>query len=170
MDGHEFLNQNPCIQSWPDDFHFSTFFSVAQRNSKCMSPSGPSLSPCNSFSCYLSIWPFCYVLSVPIFYFKIVLLPLHSIVGLSLCILHLPVVSFLLLFSNVLFCLYYLTCSPNLQVFFLSRISLNLSLHIALSGLSAVLFWSFYPNISQCIFPSLAVLLVVTVSLPILVT
>ena len=35
------------------------------------------------FSCYLPIWPFCYILSVPIFSFKIVLFLLHPIVGSS---------------------------------------------------------------------------------------
>ena len=43
------------------------------------------------FSFYLSVWSFCYALSVPIFYSKIVLLPLHLVVYLSLCIIHLLV-------------------------------------------------------------------------------
>ena len=43
------------------------------------------------FSCYLFNRPFYYVLSVPIFYSKIILLPLHPVVGLSSCILNLLV-------------------------------------------------------------------------------
>ena len=42
-------------------------------------------------SCYLVIQLFCYVLSVSIFYSKIVLFILHSIVDLSLCTFHQPV-------------------------------------------------------------------------------
>ena len=48
------------------------------------------------FSSDLSIQPVCYAFSVPIFYSKIVLLPLHPIVGMSSCSLH-------LLFGRVFF-------------------------------------------------------------------
>ena len=40
------------------------------------------------FPRYLSIRSFCYVLFIPIFYSKIVLLPLHLIVGMSSCTLY----------------------------------------------------------------------------------
>ena len=58
--------------SCPDVFQFSIFLNVALSESRCMSASGPSSSPCNSFPSYLFIWLFCYVLFVPIFYPKIV--------------------------------------------------------------------------------------------------
>ena len=63
-----FLNQNPCMTSWSDVYQFDTFFSVPLNEFKCISVLGSSPRLCNSFSYYLSIWPFCYVFSIPIFY------------------------------------------------------------------------------------------------------
>ena len=57
----------------------------------------------NSFPCYLSIQPFCYVLFITIFYSKIVLLPLHQVVCMSSCIL-------LLVVGRILFIYFGLSC------------------------------------------------------------
>ena len=43
------------------------------------------------FLCYLVILHFCYVLFVPLFFSKIVLLRLHPVAGMSSCIHHLLV-------------------------------------------------------------------------------
>ena len=61
----------------------------------------------------------------------------------------------------VLFVLFY-------PVLVSSESSFELSLLVVFSDLSAVLFWSVHSNISLSVFPSLALSLVVTVSLPIL--
>ena len=60
--------------------------------------------------------------------------------------------------------------SVIVSVSLLSPESFELLLQVALSHLSAVLFGSFHPNISSRVFPSLALLLVVAISLPVLLT
>ena len=40
---------NPCISSWPGAFQFATFLSVAFSGSRCISASGSSSVPWNSF-------------------------------------------------------------------------------------------------------------------------
>ena len=111
--------------------------------------SGPSSSPCNFFRFNVSIRNFYYVISVPIFYSKIVLLPLHPVVGMSSCIL-------LLLFGGIFFRCFGKFCFvcigiPCLVIFYVSPLSLiffDLSLQAVFSDLAAVLLWSFHPNIS----------------------
>ena len=49
MDGLEFLNQNPCIPSWPGVFQFSTFFSFSSVETTTTFTSGTPSSPSNSF-------------------------------------------------------------------------------------------------------------------------
>ena len=95
------------------------------------------------YPCYLFNQSFCYVLSVPISYSKIVLLPLHLVVGL-----------FLLLgrfFFNY-FGISRFVCivwpSPAIfWVFLLSLISFDLFLQVSLSDMSAVLFCYSHINI-----------------------
>ena len=119
---------------------------------------GVFLGPCNSFSIFLSIRPLCYVLSVSIFYSKIILLPLHPLVGLSSCILHLLVgIIFFRNFGISCFICIVWRCISIFWAFFLSPIYFDLFFLIVLSNLSAVLFWSFHPNMSRCIFPSLGI-------------
>ena len=43
-----FLNQKPCIPSWPGIFQFDIFFSVVLSKSVCISAFGPSLRPSSS--------------------------------------------------------------------------------------------------------------------------
>ena len=74
------------IMTWHFPIRF--FLSVALSISKCMSALGPSLSLCKSV--FYLIYPFgffYYVLSVPIFCSKILLILLHPVVGLPSCIL-----------------------------------------------------------------------------------
>ena len=115
-----FLNQNPCVSSLPGVFQFCNFFNVALSDCRCMSTLGSSSSSCNSFSMLFIQSAFRYVLSIPIFYSKVFLLPSHPVVGLYSSVLHLLVWgNFLWLFWNVLFCEYFLT----LYRYFLSLLS-----------------------------------------------
>ena len=75
------------MPSWPGVFQFSTFFNVDLSYFRCMSTSGPFFS--SLFSFYLSIRSFYYVLSVTMFYSKIVLFLLHQVIGMYSCILNL---------------------------------------------------------------------------------
>ena len=121
------------------------------------------------FLCYLSIWLFNYFLSVPIFYSKIVLLPLHPIVGMSTWILNFLVSRiFFRYFGMSNFVYIARPCHGIFQVFLLSPISFDSSFRVALSNLSAVLFLSSYPNIFPSFFYSLEFLLVVAISLSVL--
>ena len=63
------------------------FLSVALCESRYIFASGPYSSPSNSFPMLLCIRLFRYVLFVPIFCIKIVLLPCRPVVGISSCIL-----------------------------------------------------------------------------------
>ena len=66
---------------------FRTFLSVTLCESKCIFILRASSSPCTFFPCCLSSRISCYLLSVPIFCSKIVLLPLHPVIGMYSCIL-----------------------------------------------------------------------------------
>ena len=44
-----FLNQKPCIPSWPGAFQFDILFSIVLSKSTCISIFGPSSSPSSSF-------------------------------------------------------------------------------------------------------------------------
>ena len=82
----------------------------------CIFNSGLSMSPCNSFPCYLCIRLFCYF-SLFLYLSYLCLLPLHLVISVSLCIL--PVRAdriFVRSFYNILFCLYCLILSPNFFV------------------------------------------------------
>ena len=84
----EFLNQIPCIPSWPSIFQFCTFWVLLWAISGVFLPRGLLRVLVILFSCYLSIRPFSYVVSVPIFYFKMALIPFNPVVDLPTCILH----------------------------------------------------------------------------------
>ena len=64
------------MPSWHGIFQFGSFLSIALIGSRCISALTPSSHPCNFFMFFLSTQPFCYVLSIPIFYGKIILFPL----------------------------------------------------------------------------------------------
>ena len=111
----------------------------------CISVSVPSSSPCNFFPCYLSIWHFCYVLPVPVFFSKIVLLPLHPIIGLSWCFL-LEIVGkiFFRYFEMSYFVYIAGLCLGIFKFSFLSPVSYDLYPQILLFDLAAVLALSFF--------------------------
>ena len=97
------------------------------------------------FLYHLSILSSCFVLSVPIFYTKIVLHPLHPVADLSSCILHLLVDRIFLRYFET-FCF---VCIDWVSL--LSPISFDLSLIVLLSDL----FCFFHLYISLRVFPSL---------------
>ena len=82
---------------------------------------GPSLLLVALFSCCLSIWLFCYDLSIPIFCCKIFFLPLHHIVWMSLCI---PLLAGGIIF-HCFFCIVW-SCLSIFLVFLLFVILSNL--------------------------------------------
>ena len=145
---------------WSGVFQFGTIFSVTQGHFRCISVSSPFSRPCNSFSCYLSIPLFCYVLSIPIFYSKIVLLPLHPVVTMSSSILW--------LFWNILFWLYYLTLSLYLLTF---PSFANIFWFVSLSWIvwfACSFVWVFSFQHIPMIFPFLTTSLVLVISLAVL--
>ena len=77
VDEYDILNQNSCMPSCSGFFHFNTFLSVSQCDSMWKFDSGPFFNSCNSFSSNLSIRPFRYAQSFPLFYFKKYFLLLH---------------------------------------------------------------------------------------------
>ena len=64
---------------WPDVFQFGIFLVLLCINPGVFSPEG--LFWFLLFPCYRCVWLFCYIISVPIFCSKIVLLPLQLVVG-----------------------------------------------------------------------------------------
>ena len=103
-----FLNQKPCISSWPGVFQFDTFLSVVLCKSVWISAFGPSSSSSSS----LVIWfihsavSLCFL--VAIFLSRIVGFLLHPVVGMFYCHL-LPIVDWIFF--------HYLEC-PILSVWF----------------------------------------------------
>ena len=93
------------------------------------------------FSCYLLSQPFCYILSVPIFYSQIVLFPLHPVVGLSLCIFYRHACRiFFRYFRRSCFVCITWPCLRTSQVFLLSPVSFDLFFPVILSDFPVVLF------------------------------
>ena len=72
----------PFMPSWPRVFKFGTFSSVTQSEWSSIVAFGPSVLS-TLLQCCLPIRFFCYILYIPIFYSKIVLLPSYSVVGIS---------------------------------------------------------------------------------------
>ena len=145
------------MPSWP--VVFLTFLSVAPNDYGCIFTSEPSSCPCNSFFKLFidSVFPLCsfcshYLLQncFPSFTSVCWFVLMHSS---PTCWLN-----FLLLFWNVQFCLYWLTLSQcPLSILSFANI-------FWFSNLSALSSWSFHPNISSCVFPSLTLSLVVPIS------
>ena len=79
-----FLNQKPCISSWPEDFLFDIFCVVLSK-SMCIFAFGPSSSPCNSFVILFIHLAFSLWFLVAIFQSKIVRFLLHLVVGIFPC-------------------------------------------------------------------------------------
>ena len=146
-----FKNQNEYIPSWSGIFQLGIFLINALSESRRISASEPSFFFGICFSCYLSIWPFCYVHSVPIFYSKIILFPLHPVVDLSLWILLQQLVRwiFFCYFSRSWFVCIASPCSNIFWVFLLSSISFDLCLPIVLSDLP---FIGLFPPLCHCLF------------------
>ena len=85
-------------------FSNSVLFSVFRAILHICSPQDLLWAFVILFSSYLSIRPFCHILSVPIFFSQIFWLPLHSVICLFLwCILH-------HLFGRIFFCYFVISC------------------------------------------------------------
>ena len=137
-------------------FKFGTFWGVPLNDSKCIFPSGPSLILCNTF--------------FMLFIFLVFLLcSFHSHILLQTCfasfasryylLMHSPPTCLLEFSFNIL-------GGPVLFVL-LDRVYVSFTspfFHLYL------LLWSFNPNISLHVFPSLVLSLVVIISLPVLLT
>ena len=131
------------------DLVFSnSILSVALNESRGISASRPSLSPCNYFLWYLSNRLFCYVLSGPIFYSKIVFLLLYTVVGLSSCILHQLVDRIFFRFLGIS-CFVCIVCPIIFWVFLYSPISFDLSLQVHFQTCPLFYFDLFIPTYSS---------------------
>ena len=86
-----FLNQKPCIPSWPGVFQFDILFSVVLSKSMCISVLGPSSSSSSSLLMLFIHSAFSLCFLVAIFLSKIVRFLLHPVVGMFSCY-SLPVV------------------------------------------------------------------------------
>ena len=86
-----FLNQKPCILSWPGVFQFDFLFSVVLSKSMCISVLGPSSSPSSSLVILFIHSAFLLCFLVAIFSSKIVRFLWHPVVGMFSC-LSLPIV------------------------------------------------------------------------------
>ena len=99
-----FLNQKPCIPSWPGVFHIDILFSVVLSMSTCICVLGPSSSPSSSLVMLFIHSAFSYVFLIAIFSSKIVWFIWHPVVGFIIIIiiiiiiweLFTPVLSFIL--------------------------------------------------------------------------
>ena len=110
------------------------------------------------------------VMSFPFLYFtlKIILLPFHPVVGMFSFILYfLADRIFFRYFEMFSFDCIASPCLGIFSVFYLSPVSFLLCFQVALTNMSSVLFYSFYPNISKYVFPSLTISLVIAISLPV---
>ena len=158
------------MQPSPDVLWFRNFLSVAFSDSWCMSTSEPSSSHCNSFSCYLSIRPFSSVLSVPILYSQyFCFLCIWLILYLRAIATYLMLeFYFVILEYPVLFLLLDLVCVSFKLPFFIQYIFWFSSPCIVRLDSFFFVFLSFHPNISTRVFPSITILPVVSVSVPVL--
>ena len=125
-----YINQNLCRSLWPSVFQFDIFLSFALSKSRyvCL---------LRVFSCYSFLQPFSYVLSLPIYDSKTVLLTLYPVIDLPLLveftfvILEYPVFFSLYCWTLSLhhlslpfFCQYIFICLKNKEnsIFFLSSV------------------------------------------------
>ena len=125
--GVNFLNQKPCIPSWPGVFQFYIFFSIVLSKSICISVLGPSSNPSSSLVILFihSAFSLCFI--VAIFSSKTVWFLLHPVVGMFSC--HsLPIV------DRIFFRCFGKTCFVWIVLPFVD-ISLIFLLSPALSGL-----------------------------------
>ena len=132
------------MSSWPGIFLFGSFFLLLLLASPGVCPPQVLLRVLVILcSCYLSIQLFYYVLSLPIFYSKIVFFPLHPVVSMSSYILY-------LLFSRIF--LRYLL--HRFSIPFKSPVFRQylFSLLVSLSDLSLFSFVFSYHHIVTCFF------------------
>ena len=111
---------------------------------------------------YLFIWPFCFVLSVLIFYSKIVLLPLHPVFSMPSWIVRQLGRIFLRCLG--MSCFVFIV-SPFVGIFkflFFQPIT-DLFPQVLLFGLFAVLVFSFYPSIFPFFFIIIIIIIIITV-------
>ena len=80
-----FLNQKPCIPSWPVVFQFDILFSVVLSKSMCISVLGPSSSPSSSLVMLFIHSAFSLCFLVAIFLSKIVRFLLHPVLDMFSC-------------------------------------------------------------------------------------
>ena len=139
-------NQNPCIPSQPWVFQFGIFLSVALSDSRCMSATGPFSSTCNSFFMLFiqSAFLWCSFCSL-------ILLPLHPVVNLSSRIL-------LKLVGRIFFRYF------GMPYFWQYLLIYLFKLYCLTCLLFCFIF--FHRNKSSRVFLSLAISLVVAISLP----
>ena len=147
-----FLNQKPCIPSWPGVFQFDIIFRVVLSKSVCISTFGPSSSPFNSLVILFihSTLPLCFL--VAMFFSKIVRFLLHPVVGMFSCNL-LPGV------DRILFRCFGMSCFVYIVLPFVNIYSIFLLLPVR-SGLFPqvvllfflVLLFPFCSNIFQRLF------------------
>ena len=148
----DFLYYNPCMSSWPGVLNSVLF--------KCCSERFQEYSSRRTFFESLQFffhvfYPFglLYVISFPLFYTKIVLLPLQPVVVLSTTILHLLVSrTFFRCFRMSCFVLYCLTLSWYLWSLLSFMYCFWFIILSCILDLSTVLLWFFRPNISSCVF------------------
>ena len=115
MDGGKFLNQNPCMPSWPGVFQFG-IFSVILSESKCIFAFSLSSSPSASFPLLLIHSAFFVVV---FFWFLYITSKLFSFPCICLLVCLRAIYPYLLveffsLFWNILFCLYFFILSRYL--------------------------------------------------------
>ena len=148
MDGHEFFKTKIYICHHSLVFSCSIFLSIALRESRCMSISKPSLSPCNSF--FYVIYQF--ALSVMSFLFPDFTPKLFCFLCIQLLVCFSCILLQLHYFGRSYFVCVVWPCSSIFRVFLLSLILFYLFCQDLLSDLSTVFFSSFYPNIWLCVF------------------
>ena len=117
------------------EFSNSGFFSLGRSNSWSLSANRLSSIPCNYFPIVFIHSVIGFVMSVTIFYFKIVLLLLQPIVELSSCILHqLEGRIFFRYFETFCFVCFVWACLGIYNVSFLLPISFDLLLQVVSSN------------------------------------
>ena len=150
-EGYFWTNIHACYHGV---FQFGIFFSVDQSESMCIFIFCPS-NPSNSFPILLIHSAFFYVLLVAIFCSKIILIPLHLVVGMSSC--DLPLLAdriFFRCFGMSRFVYIVLPCLDIFLVFLLSPVLSGLFPRVLLSFSLGLIFllllfnpWEFFTSV-----------------------
>ena len=138
------------MPTWYGDFQFSSFVGLFLNESMNIFALGFPRVLVTLFPCCLSIWLFLYVLYVPIFCSKIVLLPLHPVVGIFSWILPLFAENFCCFEMTRLFCIV-CTCLDIFFVSLLSSVPSDLSPRVLSFILIVVFLFFFIPIYSKVV-------------------